>query len=84
MRIAVNLASHPYVELRPVYNRLRTWILILALVGVALWYLYRIERIQAEAAEAQVTGVENRVRDLEHQQQSYQAMECRSQRTRPS
>ncbi len=74
MRIAVNLASHPYVELRPVYNRLRTWILILALVGVALWYLYRIERIQAEAAEAQVTGVENRVRDLEHQQQSYQAM----------
>ena len=74
MRIAVNLASHPYVELRPVYNRLRTWILILALMGVALWYLYRIERIQAEAAEAQVTGVENRVRDLEHQQQSYQAM----------
>jgi len=74
MRIAVNLATHPYVELRPVYNRLRTWIVILALVGVALWYLYRIERTQAEAAEGQVAAVENHVRDLERQQQDYQAM----------
>lgn len=74
MKIAVNLASHPYVELRPVYSRLRTWILILALVGGALWYLYRNERVQAEATEGQVAAVENHVRDLENQQQKYQAM----------
>jgi type IV pilus assembly protein PilN len=74
VRITVNLASHPFVELRPVYGRLRTWILILALVGVALWYLYRNERAQAVATEAQVSAVENHIRDLEHQQQKYQAM----------
>ncbi|MGC2297177.1 MAG: fimbrial assembly protein, partial [Acidobacteriaceae bacterium] len=74
MRIAVNLASRPYVDLRPVYSRLRTWILILALVGGALWFLYRNDRSQAQIAQAQVTGVENHVRELEQQQRSYQAM----------
>jgi type IV pilus assembly protein PilN len=74
MRIAVNLASHPYVDLRPVYSRLRTWILILALVGGALWFLYRNDRSQAQIAQAQVTAVENHVRELEQQQQNYQAM----------
>ncbi len=74
MRIAVNLASKPYVELRPVYNRLRTWILILALLGVALWYLYRSERVQAEQTQARVDAVETHVRDLQQQQQSYQTL----------
>jgi type IV pilus assembly protein PilN len=74
MKIAVNLASHPYIELRPVYSRLRTWIVILALVGGAVWYLYRNERGQAEAAQAHLTTVESHVRALENQQQQYRAM----------
>lgn len=74
MRISVNLASQPYVELRPVYARLRTWTLILMLVGVALWFLYRNERVQAEDARARVTNVESRVQNLENEQKSYQAM----------
>ncbi|HEX3662803.1 MAG TPA: fimbrial assembly protein [Acidobacteriaceae bacterium] len=74
MRISVNLASHPYVELRPVYNRLRTWSLILVLVGLALWFLYHTERGQAEEARARVASVENRVQQLEQQQKTYQAM----------
>jgi type IV pilus assembly protein PilN len=74
MRIAVNLASHPYVELRPVYSRLRTWIVILALVGGAMWYLYRNERMEAAASQARVTALDNQVRDLEHEQQNYQTL----------
>ncbi|MFY9746146.1 MAG: PilN domain-containing protein [Acidobacteriaceae bacterium] len=74
MKIAVNLASHPYVELRPIYSRLRTWIVILALVGGALWYLYRSERSQAQIAQADVARVENHVRALERQQQDYQVL----------
>jgi len=74
MKIAVNLASHPYIELRPVYSRLRTWIVILALVGGALWYLYRSERSQAQIAQADVAQVENHVRALERQQRDYQAL----------
>lgn len=74
MRISINLASQPYVELRPVYTRLRTWMAILALVGVALWFLYRMENRQAQEAVAQVTTIQNRVIDLENQQQRYRAM----------
>jgi len=74
MRIRVNLASHPYVELRPVYRRLRTWILILILLGGALYYLYRNERGQAQETQARVASVETHVRSLERQQQSYQAL----------
>lgn len=74
MKITVNLASRPYVELRPIYNRLRTWMVILALLAVALWLLYRSEHTQAEAAVTRVASVQNHVRLLEHQQQSYQAL----------
>jgi len=74
MKIAVNLASHPYVELKPVYSRLRTWIVILALVGGALWYLYRNESAQARAAQEHVALVENHVHALEQQQQKYRSM----------
>jgi len=74
MKIAVNLASRPYIDLRPIYNRLRTWIVILALVGGALWYLDRNESDEARAARTQVATVESRVRDLEHQQQGYRRM----------
>lgn len=74
MRIWVNLASQPYVELRPVYSRLRTWMAILALVGVALWFLYRSEHSQAQAAVARVAAVQNHVQQLETEQQRYQAL----------
>ncbi|MGB9145585.1 MAG: fimbrial assembly protein, partial [Acidobacteriaceae bacterium] len=74
MKISVNLASQPYVELRPVYARLRTWMAILALTGLALWFLYRSERIQAQAALNRVQTVQTRVHQLEDQEQSYAAL----------
>ncbi|MFZ0632860.1 MAG: fimbrial assembly protein [Acidobacteriaceae bacterium] len=74
MRISVNLASHPYVELRPVYARLRTWTAILVLVGLALWFLYRNERGEAQEAQTRVANVENHVQQLEHERQSYQVL----------
>ena len=74
MRITVNLASHPYVELRPTYNRLRTWMLILALTGLALWFLYRSERTQAQDAQARVASVDHHVQQLENEQRSYVAL----------
>lgn len=74
MKIAVNLASRPYIDLRPVYSRLRTWIVILALVGGALWYLYRNESAAAQAAREHVATVENHVRALEKEQQDYRRL----------
>lgn len=74
MKITVNLASQPYVELQPVYKRLRTWMAILALTGCALWFLYHSERGQALAATARVTAVQHRVQQLENQEQQYKAL----------
>lgn len=74
MRISVNLASHPYVELGPAYARLRLWTAILVLVGVALYFLYRTERIQAAATLAQVHAVRSNVQRLETERQNYEAL----------
>jgi type IV pilus assembly protein PilN len=74
MKITVNLASQPYVELDPVHKRLRTWMAILALTGCALWFLYRSERGQAEAAVARVTTVQQQVQQLESQEQHYKTL----------
>lgn len=74
MKISVNLASHPYVELGPVYNRLRIWTAVLVIVGVALYFLYRSESTQAASTLANVRSVDSQVRQLEHQRQSYQAL----------
>lgn len=74
MRISVNLASRPYIELAPVYSRLRTWTAIMAITGLALWFLYRSERDQAHEKLAHVAAVQNHVQQLEHQLQSYQVL----------
>jgi type IV pilus assembly protein PilN len=74
VKISVNLARRPYVELGPVYNRLRTWMAILAVLGLALWFMYRSERSQAQETMARVANVEDNVKKLEQQQQSYQAL----------
>jgi type IV pilus assembly protein PilN len=74
MKITVNLASRPYVELGAIYNRLRTWMAILAVLGVALWFLYRSERSQAQEKSVYVASVLGHVRQMEQQQQSYQTL----------
>ena len=74
MRISVNLASHPYVELGPTYARLRIWTAILVLVGVALYFLYRTESTQAAATLMQVHSVRSNVQRLEAKRQSYETL----------
>lgn len=74
MRIAVNLASHPYVELGPVYNRLRVWTAILVIVGLALYFLYRSESTEAASTLANVHMVDSQVRQLEQLRQNYQEL----------
>jgi type IV pilus assembly protein PilN len=74
MRITINLASHPYVELRPIYTRLRLWMLIFAVLAVPLGWLLHIEKQRAAAATAHVRAMQGRVEQLRRQQQSYQAL----------
>lgn len=74
MKITVNLASQPYVDLRSVLNRLRMVILILILLAVPLFLLLKSEQKKAQVATARVHAIQNNVGNLQRQQQSYQAL----------
>ncbi|MGC2621425.1 MAG: fimbrial assembly protein [Acidobacteriaceae bacterium] len=74
MKITVNLATRPFVELSAIYRRLQTWMAILAVLGLALWFMYRSEHVQAEGKMAYVEATEDHVQQLEQEQASYQAL----------
>ncbi len=74
MRITLNLASKPFIELRPLYARLRWLMAILLLVAIPLWFLMRTEQRKAALANAKLQAVKDSIQRLENQQRSYQAM----------
>ena len=73
MRIQLNLASRPYVELGPLYLRLRILIGLLLLVALPLWLLVSSERQKAAAAQARLDAVEMRIHALQSQKAAFQA-----------
>jgi type IV pilus assembly protein PilN len=74
MKITINLASQPYVDVRQVLKQLRILMGILVVLAIPLWLLLRGEQHKAQDATARVGAVENHVRKLEQQQQSYQVL----------
>lgn len=74
MKITLNLASKPYVDVRSVLKRLRMIMLVLILVSIPLFLVLKVEHTKAENATAQVQAMRNSVQALERQQQSYQAL----------
>ena len=55
MRITLNLASRPYVDLRPLSTRLRLWMALLAILAVPFFLLLRVEQRRASVALAEQT-----------------------------
>jgi type IV pilus assembly protein PilN len=74
MRITLNLASKPFIELRPLYARLRWLMAILLLVAIPLWFVLRTEQRKAALANAKLHAVKDSIQRLEDQQRSYQAL----------
>jgi type IV pilus assembly protein PilN len=74
MRITVNLATRPFVELKPVYQRLRIWMGALLVLAIPLWFLARVEQKKADVATARVRSMQASVQQMRRQQQSYQAL----------
>lgn len=74
MRITVNLATRPFVELKPVYQRLRIWMGVLLVLAIPLWFLARVEQKKADVATARVRAMQASVQQMQRQQQSYQAL----------
>lgn len=74
MKISLNLASRPYVDVRSTLKRLRMVMLALALIAIPLFLALRVEHTKAEDATLQVEAMRNNVRALEGQQRGYQAL----------
>ena len=73
MRIQLNLASRPFVELGPLYFRLRILIVLLAVTAVPLWLLLATEKRKAAFAQSRLDAVNAQIHALERQRQGFQA-----------
>ena len=73
MRVQLNLASRPFVELGPLYTRLRILIALLAVIAVPLWLLLATEKRKAAEAAARLDAVNHNIQALESQRQTFQA-----------
>jgi type IV pilus assembly protein PilN len=67
MRITVNLATKPFIELRPLFARLRLAVLLLSLVVISLAFWLHGMTEKARAAEAQMNAL--KAKTLEYQQE---------------
>jgi type IV pilus assembly protein PilN len=74
MRITLNLASKPFIELRPLYARLRWLMATLLVLAIPLWFLLRTEERKAALANARLQSVQDNIHRLENQQRSSEAM----------
>ena len=73
MRVQLNLASRPFVELGPLYLRLRILIVLLAVIAAPLWILVATEKHKASEAQARLNAVDQKIQALESQRQAFQA-----------
>ena len=54
MRVSVNLATRPFVELRPLFARLRIAMVVLAVLAIGLFIGLRVMSKRVNAAESQM------------------------------
>lgn len=74
MKITLNLASHPYVDLRSVLKRLRVLMALFAVLTIPLLLVQRSALQRAQSVTARVQNMQNNVRRLQQQQQDYEAL----------
>jgi type IV pilus assembly protein PilN len=65
MRITLNLASHPYVELRPLYQRLRALSIGLAVSALLLGWLLSTQLHRARQARAAAASLDGQIASTE-------------------
>jgi type IV pilus assembly protein PilN len=67
MRISVNLASRPFVELRPLFARLRIAMAVLGLIAIGLAFGLQSLRAKADVATAQMSALRVETNRVEQQ-----------------
>jgi type IV pilus assembly protein PilN len=73
MRITVNLATRPFLELGPLYRRLRILIAALAVLSLFLWLILHTEQKKAQDAKARLAAVQQKIDALNNQRQQFEA-----------
>ena len=73
MRVQLNLASRPFIELGPLYLRLRILIVLLAVIAVPLWLLLGSQKRKADEAHARLARVEQNIQAIQTQQAVFQS-----------
>ena len=73
MRITLNLASRPFIELRPLYARLTWWMTLLVITAIPLAFLLHVELRRASIAQAEHNALTRNMQKLRREQQNNQA-----------
>jgi type IV pilus assembly protein PilN len=73
MRISINLASRPYIDLAPYLRRLRIWIAVLAVLAIPFFALWRVEATRAADATAEEDRLQASSTQLRNEQARYKA-----------
>jgi type IV pilus assembly protein PilN len=73
MRISVNLATRPFVELRPLFARLRLAMIVLALLAIGLAFGLHSLDAKARAAQARMDDLKARTAAFEHERMANEA-----------
>jgi type IV pilus assembly protein PilN len=73
MRVTLNLASHPYVELRPLYQRLRVVALLLLVTGALFWWVLRTQQQKAAEAHARASVIDSAITQTRSERQTAEA-----------
>ncbi len=73
MRVSVNLATRPFVELRPLFARLRLAMLGLAVLAIGFSFALRALDAKAKAAQAQMDQLKARTLQFQQERQRNEA-----------
>lgn len=73
MKISINLASRPFVELRPLFARLRLAMALLALIAIGLGFGLHALTVRAKAATAQMDDLKARTAAFEQERATNEA-----------
>jgi type IV pilus assembly protein PilN len=73
MKISVNLATRPFIELRPLFARLRVLMAALVVVAVALGFALHVLSARAAEAEQKMGALKGRTAQLQNEKLSDEA-----------
>ena len=82
MMIALNLASRPFTDLRPILRSMRIAMGVLAVAAIVLGLVLRVVNRKAHEAQAHLRSVDGEIASIMREQQSYVVMMSRPENAR--